>query len=138
MTDATQGPGTAGDNTAVVLGRLQNPPFGTETSERLLMQAAGTEIARLTAENVAWRDLSERNHAALLDHVESHATTVSELAAALARVEALEEALRPLAVMAERYDPADGEGDYECWSGLAVPKIKHLRAARVALKGGAA
>lgn len=44
-----------------------------------------------------------------------------------------EEALSPLAAMADRYDPEDGDGDLECWSGLAVPKIRHIRAARAAL-----
>jgi hypothetical protein len=44
--------------------------------------------------------------------------------------ERLRGALEPLALMAERYDPDEGDGDYECWSALAVPKIKHLRAAR--------
>lgn len=43
------------------------------------------------------------------------------------------EALSPLAVMADRYDPDDGDGGLECWSGLAVPKIHHIRAARAAL-----
>ena len=53
--------------------------------------------------------------------------------AAEAKVARLVEAIRPLAEMAERYDPEDGDNDLECWSGLAVPKIKHLRAARAAL-----
>jgi hypothetical protein len=46
--------------------------------------------------------------------------------------DALLDALGPLAAMAERYDPDDGDGHLECWSGLAVPKIMHLRAARAA------
>lgn len=63
---------------------------------------------------------------AFLDHL---------LAPFFARIRELEGALRPLALMADRYDPDDGDGDLECWSGLAVPKIKHLRIARAALKG---
>lgn len=51
-----------------------------------------------------------------------------------ARVKALAEALLPIANMAARYDPEDDSGDCECWSGLAVPKIYHLRAARAALQ----
>jgi hypothetical protein len=43
------------------------------------------------------------------------------------------EAAKPLAAMAERYDPEDDDGDLECWSGLAVPKIKHIRALRTAI-----
>lgn len=48
-------------------------------------------------------------------------------------VRELVEAAEPLAAMASRYDPEDGDGDLECWSGLAVPKIKHIRALRAAL-----
>jgi hypothetical protein len=48
-------------------------------------------------------------------------------------VAALVEALRPLARMADRYDPREGDDDLECWSGLATPKIKHLRKARATL-----
>jgi hypothetical protein len=48
-------------------------------------------------------------------------------------IAALVEALQPLAKMADRYDPGEGDDDLECWSGLATPKIKHLRAARAAL-----
>ena len=62
---------------------------------------------------------------------------IDEAAAALvakdAEIARLRWALEPLAVMADRYDPEDGDGDLECWSGLAVPKIKHIRAARAAL-----
>jgi hypothetical protein len=43
------------------------------------------------------------------------------------------QAAKPLAAMAERYDPEDDDGDLECWSGLAVPKIKHIRALRTAI-----
>ena len=46
---------------------------------------------------------------------------------------ALVDAAEPLAAMAGRYDPEDGDGDMECWSGLAVPKIKHIRALRASL-----
>lgn len=35
---------------ADIVQRLENPPFGTETSERNLMQAAADEIKRLRAE----------------------------------------------------------------------------------------
>lgn len=46
----------------------------------------------------------------------------------------LVEVLEPLASMAEWYDPDEGnDGHLECWSGLAVPKIQHLRTARAAL-----
>lgn len=58
----------------------------------------------------------------------------STIIAQAAEIARLREALGPLAAMADRYDPDDGDGDYECWSGLAVPKIKHLRAARAALE----
>jgi hypothetical protein len=57
----------------------------------------------------------------------------------LAKVEALVEAAEELAKMADRYDSREGDGDLECWSGLATPKIKHLRnlrAALAAMKGG--
>ena len=57
----------------------------------------------------------------------------ADLRAAQQRIRVLEEALRPFAEMAERYDPEDGDADLECWSGLACPKIHHLRAARAAL-----
>jgi len=59
---------------------------------------------------------------------------------AAARIEALEaelaklvQAAKPLAEMADRYDPPRGDGDLECWSGLAIPRIKHLRALRTTL-----
>ena len=84
-----------------------------------------------------------RKHSAWLD-------IEDQLAAAIARAERAEaalavagKALQPLAEMAARYDPDDDDGNLECWSGLAVPKIKHVRAARAAmvkitaLKGGA-
>lgn len=54
-------------------------------------------------------------------------------AAMTPEVRALVEAAEPLAAMASRYDPEDGDGDLECWFGLAVPKIKHIRALRSAL-----
>ena len=54
-------------------------------------------------------------------------------AAMTPEVRALVEAAEPLAAMASRYDPENGDGDLECWSGLAVPKIKHIRALRSAL-----
>ena len=58
----------------------------------------------------------------------------AEISRLTARVAELEGALKPLADMAERYDPDDGDdGQLECWSGLAVPKIHHLRTARAAL-----
>ena len=58
----------------------------------------------------------------------------AEIIRLTARVAELEAALKPLADMAERYDPDDGDdGQLECWSGLAVPKIHHLRTARAAL-----
>ena len=58
----------------------------------------------------------------------------AEIIRLTARVAELEGALKPLADMAERYDPDDGDdGQLECWSGLAVPKIHHLRTARAAL-----
>lgn len=55
------------------------------------------------------------------------------VAAMTPEVRALVEAAEPLAAMASRYDPEDGDGDLECWFGLAVPKIKHIRALRAAL-----
>ena len=36
---------------ADIVRRLREPPFGTETSERNLMNVAADEITRLTAEN---------------------------------------------------------------------------------------
>lgn len=49
-------------------------------------------------------------------------------------IKRLMEALEPLAIMAERYDPDEGDDGYlECWSRLAVPKIHDLRVARAAL-----
>jgi hypothetical protein len=51
------------------------------------------------------------------------------------QLEAVLQAAKPLAAMAERYDPEDDDGDLECWSGLAVPKIKHIRALRTAIAG---
>ena len=58
----------------------------------------------------------------------------AEIIRLTARVAELEGALKPLADMAERYDPDEGDdGNLECWSGLAVPKIHHLRTARAAL-----
>ena len=58
----------------------------------------------------------------------------AEIIRLTARVAELEAALKPLADMAERYDPDDGDdGQLECWSGLAVPKIHHLRTARAVL-----
>lgn len=64
---------------------------------------------------------------------------VARADAAEAQVSELRVALEPLAAMAERYDPDEGDdGHLECWSGLAVPKIHHLRTARAVLaKGGA-
>lgn len=38
-----------------ILYRLQNPPFGTETSERNLMSAAATEIEQLRARDYELR-----------------------------------------------------------------------------------
>lgn len=59
---------------------------------------------------------------------------LTEAAALRKEVERLREALEPLAAMADRYDPDEGDdGNLECWSGLAVPKIHHLREARAAL-----
>ena len=43
------------------------------------------------------------------------------------------QAAEPLAAMADHYDPEDDDGHLECWSGLAVPKIKHIRALRAAI-----
>ena len=58
----------------------------------------------------------------------------AEIIRLTARVAELEGALKPLADMAERYDPDEGDDwNLECWSGLAVPKIHHLRTARAAL-----
>jgi hypothetical protein len=50
-----------------------------------------------------------------------------------AKLAKLVQAAEPLAKMADRYDPPRGDDDLECWSGLAVPKIKHLRALRTTL-----
>jgi hypothetical protein len=58
------------------------------------------------------------------------ADRIEALTAKLAKVL---QAAEPLAAMAERYDPEDDDGDLECWSGLAVPKIKHIRALRAAI-----
>lgn len=44
-----------------IVERLRNPPFGTETSERLLMATAADEIAALRRENEALR--KERDEA---------------------------------------------------------------------------
>ena len=72
-----------------------------------------------------------------------HAAAIARAERAEAALYVAEEALQPLAEMAARYDPEDDDGNLECWSGLAVPKIKHVRAARAAmvkiaaLKGGA-
>ena len=62
-------------------------------------------------------------------------THAALLAAALKlpEVAALVEAGKVLAAMADRYDPPDGDDDLECWSGLAVPRIKHIRNLRTAL-----
>lgn len=43
-----------------ILYRLQNPPFGTETSERNLMSAAAAEIERLLA---ALKTIAEYDYA---------------------------------------------------------------------------
>lgn len=57
------------------------------------------------------------------------------LTAQAEKIERLQAALRPLAEMAERYDPEDDDGHLECWSRYATPRIRHLRAARAALNG---
>jgi hypothetical protein len=43
-----------------IVERLNNPPFGTETSERKLMAAARDEIVRLRAERDRLRDALKR------------------------------------------------------------------------------
>jgi hypothetical protein len=58
------------------------------------------------------------------------ADRIEELEAKLAK---LVQAAKPLAEMADRYDPPEGDDDLECWSGLATPRIKHLRALRTTL-----
>ena len=66
--------------------------------------------------------------------IAQHAIAKAEIIRLTARVAELEGALKPLADMAERYDPDEGDDwNLECWSGLAVPKIHHLRTARAAL-----
>lgn len=69
-------------------------------------------------------------HSACWDRKYCMAAKVDSLTAKLAKVL---QAAKPLAAMAERYDPEDDDGDLECWSGLAVPKIKHIRALRTAI-----
>ena len=75
------------------------------------------------------RDLGD--HAAFEPHMHhTAADRIEELEAKLAK---LVQAAKPLAEMADRYDPPEGDDDLECWSGLATPRIKHLRALRTTL-----
>ena len=78
-------------------------------------------------------DLSMLYRMAIADAITALRAENERLRATPPEVTALVEALRPLAKMANRYDPERGDGELECWSGLAVPKIKHLRSARAAL-----
>ena len=92
------------DMSACIYDDYPSPPVGTDT-----MLANARRIARVPAME-------------------------AEIIRLTARVAELEGALKPLADMAERYDPDEGDdGNLECWSGLAVPKIHHLRTARAAL-----
>lgn len=70
-----------------IVDRLRNPPFGTETSERLLMATAADEIATLR------RELAEAAaaHNELVDELRQAHKTYGEMMAE-ARDKALEDA----------------------------------------------
>jgi hypothetical protein len=102
--------------------RLRDPAFGIETTERNLMNSAADLIEALDKTCKEWAEtawVSQRNY-----------QRAKEAEAKLAK---LVQAAEPLAKMADRYDPPEGDDDLECWSGLATPRIKHLRALRTTL-----
>ena len=114
------------NETAALLARLQNPPFGTETSGRLLMEAAGDDTAARLKDEVEFMkvcgviELMVRN-----PNIDSFVKEKeAQLAAALARVEALEEALRAL------------DGEVRAYGFREDGGMRRMIAA--ALKGGAA
>lgn len=119
------------------LSQPQRDPIGAAIMRERAAEEVGHHLS--TPEDVVWADdaasrieaLPLPTHAETLDY----ALQLPEIKALTAENERLREALAPLATMAERYDPDEGDdGDLECWSGLAVPKIKHLRIARAALE----
>jgi hypothetical protein len=68
-----------------IVERLNNPPFGTETSERMLMAAARDEIVRLRAERDRLRDaLTGLLNSDMVRREQGEVGTTPEIEAALA------------------------------------------------------
>ena len=70
-----------------IVRRLREPPFGTETSERNLMNAAADEITRLTARvkelEGALSTAAHRLAGAMLSHYAHEAYSIAETRAEL-------------------------------------------------------
>lgn len=57
----------------------------------------------------------------------------AEITRLRAEVERKDAALRPFSLLADRYDPPEGDDLHAVWCQTALPLIGHLRAARAAL-----
>ncbi len=51
-----------------------------------------------------------------------------------ATIKRMDEALKPFAELADRYDPPEGDDDDMAWEATACPTVGQLRAARAARK----
>jgi hypothetical protein len=85
------------------------------------------------ASKAEWAERALRAEAKLRDMALELIAVNEGADAAEAKLAKLVQAAEPLAKMADRYDPPEGDDDLECWSGLATPRIKHLRALRTTL-----
>lgn len=81
-----------------IVKRLREPPFGTETSERNIMNAAADEIERLSARLAeVERELELRKNYTDADYVrlhKAHCLTADQLASATTQAERLAAALK--------------------------------------------
>lgn len=92
-----------------IVERLREPPFGTETSERNLMNAAADEITRLRADNISYKigNKDLQDHCAEVERLtaerdrqyDQNTEQITRIAALEAENERLLAALRKIAGM---------------------------------------
>ncbi len=105
---------------ALVLQAWQHDAIDRKTGSDWRQNSSLEVWFPLTAEELGrWRRAAEAN--------------IEENVRLRAEVERKNAALRPFSLLADRYDPPEGDDLHAVWCQTALPLIGHLRAARAAL-----
>lgn len=106
------------------------------TDELIAEIEAAEEIGGIVNEHFlqTLEHLIERREGPFWQSAETFKALIARIREQEATIKRMDDALKPFAELADRYDPPDGDDDDMAWEATACPTVGQLRAARAARK----